>query len=207
MASTGSRPRSRATSATDRCGPSTVSKTKIHSYAAGRGSAPIARRSPRARGLDQAAPHLGVGQVLALLLERLGPELLPRREPVERQVGFEREDHAERAAVHLREHPPARDGGLLEQVEVDAPDLRRLPPAEQAPGHGASGLHGQVAQPHVVVAQSLGIACGATHLFAGELEDARVHVAHHAAEPTHLLPAGEAACDGSPVGRLVTRRS
>src|SRR5437899_11013396 len=66
-----------------------------------------------ARGPDQAAAHLGVGPVLALLLDRPGPELLPRREPVERQVGFERGAHAERAYVTLRAHSTVGTRRLL----------------------------------------------------------------------------------------------
>ena len=90
-----------------------------------------------------------------LLVERQRAELLPHRQPVERQLGLEREQRGERAAVHLREHAPARGGGLVEQVQVRA---ARRPgasaPAEHAERDRPPALDGEVAQPHVVVAQA-----------------------------------------------------
>ena len=106
--------------------------------------------------------------------------------------------------MHLREHAATGRGGLLEQGEVDAPGLGVVPPAEQAPRHGHAGLHGEVAQPDVVLAQALRLAA---EPLAGELEDAGVHVAHHGDQPPDLVPGGEPARHRAPVGRLVARRA
>ena len=159
-----------------------------------------------ARGPDQAAAQLRIPQAPLLLVQRHRPELLPHRQAVERQLGLEREHRGERAAVHLGEHAPARGGGLLEQGEVGAPDLGRLPPAEQTPGHGPSRLDGQIAQPDLIIAQT-GITRRAVHALAGQLEDPRVHLAHDAHQPPDFVPGGEPARDGAPVGGLVARRA
>src|SRR5207249_8064037 len=60
------------------------------------------------------------------------------------------------------------------------------------------------ARPPVTVAQPLRVAAGA---LAGQLEDARVHLAHDADQPSHLVPGGQTAGHGPPVGRLVARRA
>jgi hypothetical protein len=106
--------------------------------------------------------------------------------------------------VYLREHPAATGRRLLEEGDVRAPEIGFLTPAEQTPRDGPPGLDGQIAQPHMVVAQALGVSARA---LAGQLEHARVHVAHHADEPAHLVPRGQAAGDGTSVRGLVARRA
>ncbi len=160
----------------------------------------------RARGLDQPAAQLGVAQLPPLLVERQGAQLLPHGETVEGELGLEREQGAQPAAVDLGEHAPAQGRRLVEQGQVLAPDVGAVAPAEHAEGDGPPRLHGQVAQPEVILAQT-GIAGGAVHALAGQLEDARVQLAHDADEAPHLVPGGRAARHGPAVGRLVGRRA
>ena len=116
--------------------------------------ADAARPSRSRRGLDQPAAQLGVAQLPLLLVERQRADLLPLRQAVERQLGLERQQRAERAAVRLGEHAPARRGGLVEQRRGTC--ARRpgdAAPAEHAERDRPPGLHGEVAQPRVVLAQ------------------------------------------------------
>ena len=130
---------------------------------------------------------------------------LPHGQAVEGQLGLEREHDGERAAVHLREHAAAAGRRLLEQGEVRAPEIGLVAPAEQAPGDGPPGLDGQIAQPHVVVAQTRRRSPPARSPASSKMPG--VHLAHDADQPAHLVPRGQAARDRAPVGRLVARRA
>src|SRR3989442_290854 len=89
---------------------------------------------------------------MPLLGERELAQLLPHRQIVERHLGLEREQRAQRAAVGLGEHAAAGSRGLVEQVHVLLPDARHATPAEDAERDRASRLDGEVAQADVVVA-------------------------------------------------------
>ena len=156
------------------------------------------------RGLDEPALHLRVAQPALLLFQRQRPQLLPHGQAVEGQAGLEREHHGEGAAVHLGEHAATRGSRLLEEADVLPPEIGGLAAAEEAPGDGAAGVDGEIAQPHVIVAQPLLIVAES---LAGDLEDAGVHLAHDAHEPSHLVPRGEAAGHGAAIGGLVARRA
>ena len=104
--------------------------------------------------------------------------------------------------MHLREHPAAARRRLVEQGQIRAPEVGLFAPAEQAPRDGAPALDGQIAQPHVIVAQALGISA---RPLAGQLEHARVLVAHHSDQPAHLVQRGQAAGHRTPVRGLVAR--
>src|SRR5262245_35018862 len=98
---------------------------------------------PFPRGVHELAPEPRIAQPTLLLVERQRAELAPDREAVEGQVGPEREHDAERAAVDLGEHAAAGRRRPIEKIEVDTPDPRRFPPAEETPGYRAPGLDGQ----------------------------------------------------------------
>src|SRR4029077_17020883 len=159
-----------------------------------------------ARGLDQPAAQLRIAEAPLLLVERQGAQILPHGQPVERQLGLEREERGEPPAVHLGEHPAAGGGGLLEERGVGPPDVWRVLSAEEAERDGTSGLDGELAQAAVVVLEA-GIAQLAVHALARDLEDARVHLAHDADKATDLVPRGDAARDRATVGRFVARRA
>src|SRR5215472_9022372 len=108
--------------------------------------------------------------------------------------------------MHLAEHAPTRRRGLFEKLQVVAPDVRRVLAAKDAKGDGAPRLHGQLAEPAVIVLES-GIARVAIHALARDLEDTRVHLAHHADEPSHFVPRRHPARHGAAIGRLVARRA
>ena len=81
-------------------------------------------RSPEAS--IELAAQLGIAQLAASARRSAARGCsFHTRQPVERHLGLEREQRAERAAVRLREHASARGRGLVEQVEVLPPDVRR----------------------------------------------------------------------------------
>jgi hypothetical protein len=109
--------------------------------------------------------------------------------------------------VDLGEHPPAGRRRLVEQLHVVAPHLARLQPAEHAPGDRAPGVHGQIAQADVVLAERGRIAQLAADGLAGQLEDPRVQLAHHAHQAPDLVPRGQTAGDRPGVGCFVDWRA
>src|SRR5882724_551581 len=157
------------------------------------------------RRRHQLLPELGIPQALLLLLQRERAKLAPHRQPVEGELGLEREHRGQGAAVHLGRHAPALGRGVLEQLHVRAPGVRGVPTAEEPEGDGTACLDGQLAQAAVIVGDTR-IAGVAVHALAGELEDAGVHVAHHADQPPDLVPRSEPARHGPAVWRLMARR-
>ena len=155
----------------------------------------------------QAAADFGIAKLPLLLVERQRAERLPRRQVIERQLGLEREQHVEAAAVHLGEHAPAGRRRLVQQGHVARPHVTRVQPAEGAERDGPARLHREVAQAHVIVAEGGGVRLLAADGLAGQLEDTGVELAHHADQPAHLVPRGQAAGHRPAVGRLVNRRA
>src|SRR5262249_16309423 len=124
-----------------------------------------------ARSLHQAAPQLRIAQTLLLLVEGQGAEFLPHGKPVEGELRLEGENGGAPAAMHLAEHAPACRRRLLEELQIAAPDVRRVLATEDAEGDGAPRLHGQLAEPAVIILEP-GIARVAIHTLARDLEDA-----------------------------------
>src|SRR5262249_35834986 len=108
--------------------------------------------------------------------------------------------------VDLGEHAPAGRGRLVEQGQIRAPDIGHAAPAEHSEGHRPARLHSEVAQPHVILAQTR-VPGRAVDTLAGQLEDARIEIAHHADEATYLFPRRGAAGHGPPTGGFVRRRA
>ena len=108
--------------------------------------------------------------------------------------------------MHLGEHAPAGGGGLVEQTEVLAPDVRHAATAEDPERHRAPGLDGEIAQADVVIAQPR-IVRRPVHALPGDLEEPGVQLAHDADQPPHFVPRRQTARDVTPVGSLVSRRS
>src|SRR5204863_8723860 len=104
--------------------------------------------------------------------------------------------------VHLSEHAATRGSRLLEEADVLPPEIGGLAAAEEAPGDRAPGVDGEIAQPHVIIAQPLLIVAESR---ARDLEDAGVHLAHDAHEPAHLVPRGESAGHAAAIGGPVAR--
>ena len=137
--------------------------------------------------LDEPAAPLGVVQATRCSASGSARNSFQTGSLVERQLGPEREQRAERAAVDLREHPPARRRRFVEQGEVLAPDVGHAAPAEYAERDRPSTLYGELAQADVIVAQA-GVVGSAVHPFPRELHDPCVQVTHHADEPPHFVP-------------------
>jgi hypothetical protein len=108
-----------------------------------------------------------------------------------------------RSRAASTEHPPARGGRLLDQLHVVAPHVGRVLAGEEAEGDRPAGLHGQGLQAAVVVGQ-VGMIDLAVHALAGQLEDARVQLAHHPDQAPHLVPRGHAARHRPGIRGLVT---
>ena len=142
----------------------------------------------------------------ALLGERQRAELLPHREPIEGHLRLEREQRAQRAAVDLGEHPPARGGRLVEKGEVLSPDVGHAAPGEDAEGDRSPGLDREIAQAGVILAQPR-IARRPVDAFAGDLEQTGVQVTHHADQPAHFVPRRQTASDRLTARSLVSRRA
>src|SRR5262245_38717053 len=159
-----------------------------------------------AGGLDEPAAQVGIAKLSPLLVEREGAEILPQGQAIERHLSLEREQRGERAAVDLGEHAPAGRGRLVEQGQIRAPDIGHAAPAEHSEGHRPARLHSEVAQPHVILAQTR-VRGRAVDTLAGQLEDARIEIAHHADEATYLFPRRGAAGHGPPTGGFVRRRA
>ncbi len=146
----------------------------------------------------EALAHLRPAEQLGLGVERQGAQLGPLRQLVERQAGLERQQHGDAAAVRLGEHPPALGGGLVEQVELVAPDLR-VGCAEHAERHRHAGVHRQAAQPAVGLGPRLWVACRDLRLV-GQLEQPDAELAHRGHELLDLRPLGQARRHGEAVG-------
>ena len=173
---------------------------------------PIPLRGPRLRAHHPRPLVVGAGRgdqlglahrilkPCLLLLKGQAAQVPPDIPLVEGGLGLEGEQHVERPAVDLGEHAPAGRRGLIEQVKVRTPQLRRRAHAEHAPSLGDAGLHRQVAQPLVVLPASFGIAA---RRLAGDLEQAFADRAHGVDDAAHFVPLGQAAGHGTVIGGRV----
>ena len=79
---------------------------------------------------DQLPLHLGIAQRGFLLGQGPCAQLTPQRQLIEGHVGLEGEQHIQRAAVDLNEHPAAGRRGFVGEAEVVAPVIGRAARAE-----------------------------------------------------------------------------
>src|SRR5262249_49726151 len=112
----------------------------------------------------------------------------------ERRRRLERDQHIERAAVHLREHAPTFARRLLDGLEPEPPRGRLDAPREDAEGDGAPGIQRELFELRIIV-RSLRPE--------RDLEDAGARLAHRAYETLELAPARLPACDRPTAGGLV----
>ena len=155
-------------------------------------------------GVDQLAAPLRGTQRRGLFGQRQRAQVAPDRQLVERRDRLERLQDADRPAVHLEEHASAGRGRLVGQREERPPVVRRFRRAEHAERHGDARIHGQRLEAVAILLDARRVEAG---VFARDFEHAGVEFTQHADEAAHLVPVGQPAGDGLPVGRLVVARA
>ena len=152
---------------------------------------------------DQPAARRRIGETPLLLVERQAPQLPPRRQHVEGQIGLQRENGVDRARRGLAPHPGAGRGALVQIVELIGPriGLVALAARKDAEHHRPSGLHRHLLEPGEESA--LRLAAGDV---GADLEHTGVQVRQRAHQAIELRPVGDPARHGRVVGRDVGRR-